>query len=379
MSGPMAATYSLESALIAAAIEAMRGGAAIAAGYREEGRRQADLAGQHEAESDARRQASLTARMSMTNDIDREASRWRHLLATRQSLARQLGLTLQEPSPPRTAGADADPRSLVALLAAWRQANAAQSDSLVALAEQCQSLSANEIAALQSGTPNLAEQLAVFEVQARLSAALPPTLLAERKALVQRILARLVANEQATLAEGIDQLVSELLRTPSAKRAEALASELRRQVERRNQVAASEAAAIVLEQSLRDLGYDVDGIGETLFVEGGVAHFQKPGWNDYFVRLRIDAVHSAVNFNVVRPGATGDDRRQEDMLAEERWCAEFPRLQQTLAKRGLQVAVTRMLAAGEVPVQVVDAATLPQVALRDEHQARLTAKAVHRP
>jgi hypothetical protein len=375
----MAATYSLESALIVAAIEAMRGAAAIAAGYREEGHRQAELDGQHQAEGDARRQASLSARMAMANDIDREAARWRHLLATRQSLAQQLGMTLPEPAPPLAAGADADPRSLAALLAAWRQANAAQGDSLAALAEQCQSLSANEIAALTNSAPDLAEQLAVFEVQARLSAVLPATLLAERKALIQRILARLGATEQTTLAAGIDQLVSELLRTPSPKRAEALASELRRQVERRNQVAAAEAAAIVLEQSLRDLGYDVDGIGETLFVEGGVAHFQKPGWNDYFVRLRIDAVRGAVNFNVVRPGAAGDDRRQEDLLAEERWCAEFPQLQQTLAKRGLQVAVTRMLAAGEVPVQVVDVATLPHATQQDERQASVTPRAMHRP
>lgn len=48
---------------------------------------------------------------------------------------------------------------------------------------------------------------------------------------------------------------------------------------------ADRQAAIVLEQSLRDLGYAIE---ETLFVEGGVAHFQRPEWGDYFVRLRVD-------------------------------------------------------------------------------------------
>ena len=57
--------------------------------------------------------------------------------------------------------------------------------------------------------------------------------------------------------------------------------------------------------------------------------------------------------------ARGDEdtaeRRRQDALAEDRWCAEFPQLMQTLAARGLTLDVTRRLDAGEVPVQVVDA------------------------
>jgi hypothetical protein len=173
-------------------------------------------------------------------------------------------------------------------------------------------------------------------------------------------------------------LADELMSTLSAERAEALVTELRLRVERLNQTAAAEAAALVLEQSLRDLGYEVDDIGETLFVEGGVAHFRKAGWNDYFVRLRVEPGRGAVNFNVVRPARIGDDRRHEDMLAEERWCAEFPRLQETLAARGLNVAVTRMLAAGEVPVQAVDAASLPVLRQEDERRPA-AAKTRQRP
>jgi hypothetical protein len=129
-----------------------------------------------------------------------------------------------------------------------------------------------------------------------------------------------------------------------------------------------EAAATVLEESLRDLGYEVEGIQATLFVDGGATHFRRQGWDNYFVRLRVDAAEHSVNFNVIR--ARGDEesaeRKRLDALAEDRWCAEFPKLLQTLAARGLRLDVTRRLEAGELPVQVVDSMQLPHIAGVDE-------------
>ena len=129
-----------------------------------------------------------------------------------------------------------------------------------------------------------------------------------------------------------------------------------------------EAAALVLQESLRDLGYEVEDIEATLFVDGGAVHFRRAGWDNYFVRLRVNPREHTVNFNVVR--ARGDEetaeRRRLDALAEDRWCAEFPRLLQTLAARGLDLDVTRRLEAGEVPVQVVDRAGLPAIAADDD-------------
>ncbi len=125
-----------------------------------------------------------------------------------------------------------------------------------------------------------------------------------------------------------------------------------------------EAAALVLQESLRDLGFEVEDIGATLFADGGTVHFRRAGWDNYFVRLRLDARERTANFNVVR--ARGDEesaeRRRLDALAEDRWCAEFPRLLQTLEARGLALDVRRRLEAGEVPVQVVDGAGLPAIA-----------------
>jgi hypothetical protein len=86
------------------------------------------------------------------------------------------------------------------------------------------------------------------------------------------------------------------------------------------------------------------------------------------VRLRVDPAGRSINFNVVR--ASGDEenaeRRRQDALAEDRWCAEFPKLLQTLAARGLDLDVTRRLEAGAVPVQVVDTASLPAIAKEDD-------------
>jgi hypothetical protein len=133
-----------------------------------------------------------------------------------------------------------------------------------------------------------------------------------------------------------------------------------------------EAAAYVLEQSLRDLGYEVEDIEATLFCDGGVVHFRRPGWENYFVRMRVNPGERTANFNVVR--ASGDEdtaeRRRLDAVAEDRWCAEFPRLMETLASRGLAMDVTRRLEAGEVPVQVVDGASLPAVHGEDAQRPR---------
>lgn len=190
---------------------------------------------------------------------------------------------------------------------------------------------------------------------------------AARRAEVARALERLVLDAATPPPEPLLALAEQAVATPSDARAAALTTELRYQVQRHNEAIAAAAeqqarqaaAAIVLEQSLHDLGYAVDDIEETLFVEGGVAHFQQAGWDDYFIRLRIDPARQAMNFNVVRAGTPGEDRKHADMLAEERWCAEFPKLFDTLKARGIPIAVTRLLQAGEAPVQVVDAASLP--------------------
>ena len=132
------------------------------------------------------------------------------------------------------------------------------------------------------------------------------------------------------------------------------------------------AAAQVLEQSLRDLGYEVDGVENTFFVEGGMAHFQRHGWGEYFVRMRVGVQDKTLNFNVVRAKGAEEtaERKRLDYLAEDRWCSEFPKLLDTLAARGIQLDVKRLLGAGELPVQAVDPTTVPAAQAEQRAQTR---------
>ncbi|MDR1351268.1 MAG: hypothetical protein LBJ59_10965 [Zoogloeaceae bacterium] len=134
----------------------------------------------------------------------------------------------------------------------------------------------------------------------------------------------------------------------------------------------TQAATVVLEQSLRDLGYQVEDVRDTLFAEGGMVHFQRPGWGGHYVRLRVNAKDRSLNFNVVRAKADAADsyasaeQKRRDFMAEERWCAEFPRLKATLAARGMEMNITRHLRAGELPIQEVAADRLPDFTRESE-------------
>lgn len=194
---------------------------------------------------------------------------------------------------------------------------------------------------------------------------------------VRRLLARIAP--LGPLPDNVAALVKQLEAPLTADRAEALLLELRRQVHLRQQQEIAAAQAVVLQQSLADLGYQVEDVAETLFVEGGVVHFRKPGWGNYMVRMRVDGKQQAANFNVIRAVAAGENERSVlDHLAEDRWCAEFPALLQALAVRGMKLTVTRRLEAGELPVQLVQRDKLPRFAEEEEsvRTAALLRKAI---
>jgi len=273
--------------------------------------------------------------------------------------------------------------------------------------------------------PSIDDVLSAYVLQREMQSGLDAAQTERLRATAARVLGRLELAEGAALPAELESLARAIVLAPSVDRAESLALELRHAVQRQREAAAAqhaeaeaarellaalpddapapllralervaakverfderlrasaqevlavltaereqkeqEAAATVIEQSLRDLGYEVEDIEATLFVAGGTVHFRRPGWENYFVRLRVDPREQSVNFNTVR--ARGDEetaeRRRLDALAEDRWCAEFPRLMQTLEARGLRLDVTRRLGAGELPVQVVDRADLPAIA-----------------
>ncbi len=317
---------------------------------------------------------------------------------------------------------------------AW-QAYLQQLDAAILNAESQlavgESMSAQTRAVLLAEQPDTAQLLTAYAQQRALQTQLTAAEIAHYQALSLHLLARLEQPASQPLPIRIESLAREMLRAHDVSRADALASDLRLEIQRANQhrkqqqedaaeaalllaqladalpeslratllqVAAGgalldeatrslanemraavkaarqreeqEATAVVLEQSLRDLGYEVGDIAQTLFVSGGVVHFQKQSWQNYHVRMRVNPKDQTVNFNVVRPKEDTTADKRQDYLAEDRWCSEFPTLLKTLAARGVNLNVTRLLQAGEVPVQAVDAATLPAARQAEAQQQR---------
>jgi hypothetical protein len=338
MSGPMAASFGLEAAVLLSAQSILQGAAEIAAGL-----------------ATAEQQAAATRRQRREERQQMRA-------------AQQAGNEKRQREEAENA----------ALAALTRQ----RENALALLATTQDGDFAATLQTLLTAGVSALEQLGTFLARARLAGA-SADVAAARQQLIERVLDRLDLDTGAPLPAALDGLAQQIAVAPTTERAAALASELRYQVQQHNEARAAaareksalagrqqleEAAAVVLEQSLQDLGYAVEEIAETLFVEGGIAHFQRPEWGDYFIRLRIDPKRQAMNFNVVRAGAAGEDRKREDMLAEERWCSAFPQLFDTLKARGIPISVNRLLQAGEAPVQVVDASTMPARQGEEERQ-----------
>ncbi len=308
-----------------------------------------------------------------------------------------------------------------------------ESQRLYALVEQAVAANKRNEASQSSADEPVAldDVLQIYMAQRALRQELQPAQAAACQQLVSRILGRLDLDHGEAVPRELEELGLAVALAPSMERAEALAVDLRRRVqqqrerrrqsradvqqaqnlleamgddapanvralleqviclglpllaetlaiaqqaqagiERLHQQAQDAVAAEVLEQSLRDLGYDVQGVENTLFVDGGTTHFQRQGWDDYFVRLRVNRQDKTLNFNVVRRRGAQEsaERKRLDTLAEDRWCAEFPRLQETLSARGIRLQVQRLLGAGELPVQVVDPDSVPYLRRTQEQR-----------
>jgi hypothetical protein len=424
MSGPITAGYVLVQGVLMLSAAALREARALKCEY---GAVLAQLRDRENALAQARqgqRNARLERLAAVRGDAQRQAARLERLRSLAQALTAQVpDLAAKVPAilpvPPSGADDAAWADHLRALEAAVRELEALLAQTGGAFGDRVRA----SLAAAGS-VPVIDDVLGAYVLQRQMRPGLD-TREAERfRETAARVLSRLDLPAGAALPKALEALAKAIVLAPTLERAESLATELRLAVQRQRDgedaqhreiaeakrlleelpedapapllralefVAAGvermdaalreaaehtlataaadrehqeqEAATLVLQESLRDLGYEVEDIAVTLFVEGGAVHFRRKGWDNYFVRLRVNPRERTANFNVVR--AKGDEetaeRRRLDALAEDRWCAEFPRLMQTLAARGLELDVTRRLGAGEVPVQVVDGAQLPAV------------------
>jgi len=348
MSGPTTVVVtpgSITVLLAAAAIEALRS-------VRDAARDAERLAQAHAEQTQARREVQENALRQGVQALQAATAAAQARFASLLALAGPLGMAEQveamRPAAPEFAESDQ--------LAAYAA-------GLTALADKV-------------GAVLLAEAARQKDKMAELPADL--ALPAARKGLVQRQLERIAP--LGAIPQNIHDLAREFEAALPGERAELLANELRHAVQMRLAAAEREqvqvATALVIEQTLKDLGYQVEEIPQTLFVAGGVVHFRRAGWGDYLVRLRADAAASTINFNVIRAVEAGSNERTSlDHLAEDRWCAEFPALLRALEARGIGLSVTRRLAAGELPVQLVDRTRLPSFADEQEDRPRAQPKA----
>lgn len=423
MSGPITAGYLIGSGALLLAEAALKQAHAMQLEYD----KVVDQMRTREAALAQARRGQQVARLeriaAQRREAERQVSRFERLGALAETLAQQRpDLALKMSRAPQVPAGNDD----AAWTAYLRELDAAVRE-LEDLLAKAGSASAEEMRAMQAATvaaPTIDEVLSAYVLQRQLSPGLDSAQAEHFRQTASRVLSRLDLAPGVAMPAALEALARSIVLAPTLQRAEALASELRLAVQREadaraarqgemeeardildqlaedvpapllralEQVAAGaermdealrksaqqlldtaaadraereqQAAAYVLEQSLRDLGYEVEDIEATLFADGGTVHFRRPGWDNYFVRMRVNPQERTANFNVVR--ASGDEQTAErarlDALAEDRWCTEFPRLMQTLAARGLTLDVRRRLEAGAVPVQIVDGASLPQV------------------
>lgn len=351
MSSPITVGVSVDPVVSLLAVAAIRAAQAVAAGYAEAARLQI----QH-AESDQHRASSqIAANQQGLAALEAEIAANEARLQNLASLGASLGLAERVQASQPQLPQHRDQASL-----------AAYARGLDTLAAELQQILLTE--AGQHSTPELDSALAEFTGQTEEARQTPSARLLARSAHLGE-----VPTEIARVAAELDAC-------PPGERAELLATELRLRVQQQLKAAQAkalvEATAIIVEQSLKDLGYQVEEVAHTLYVEGGSVHFRRPGWGDYMVRMRLDTQRHSANFNVIRAVSEGNNERSvRDHLAEDRWCSEFPALMQALEARGVMFNVTRRVEPGDLPVQLVNRDKLPRFADEEAHHSAQTLRA----
>lgn len=352
MSSPMTADLQIDPGVVLVA-SAIRAAQAVAAAYAAA----AELRARHEQDQATRDAVQREARQNGQAQLDAALQAAEERLQRLTQLATQMGqgdcVAKARPQCP----AESDPASVAAYIR-----------GLEALAEDLQRVLLTHAAQRCAAEPDLQDVLVEY-------LALPAQQVATQASA--RFLMRIA--HLGAVPPDIATLAKELDATPPGERAELLMTELRLRIQRtleaEQQRQQQEAAALIIEQSLKDLGYDVEEVAHTLYVEGGMVHFQRSDWGDYMVRMRLDFKRGNINFNVIRAVDEGHNERSvRDHLAEDRWCTEFPALMKALEAQGVHLNVTRRVEPGELPVQLVERHKLPKF-VREEEQAQTKALA----
>lgn len=412
MSGPIAIEYVIVNALLQAAWGAYQAGQErraeearqqqAIANAREQARRSAAARREEERrqrEEAKRRAEQATALLVEARGHEQRLERARSLAEEARSRFPEVALEIPAAPPPPTDRGDPEAiqRYIATLEAAARLVEERiHEQSLRAATKQGlkEFMSALEHA-VEAQPRTAGDLLALYAEEVRALERPAAAQVMDRQAAAQRILGRLTGVAAGALPPELDALMRKLIEADSEARAEMLALELRAQVQRLNEAQARaaaelaenqqrEIAGILVAEVLTDLGYEVEPIAETLFVAGGMAHFQRAEWGDYYVRMRVDPATSSVNFNMVRASTSTDPpdaaQRKRDEEMEAAWCTGIPALLAELRARGIDTRKLRELDAGAVPVQLVQPDTIdPILRQKDDSRASAAPRAQARP
>jgi hypothetical protein len=110
-------------------------------------------------------------------------------------------------------------------------------------------------------------------------------------------------------------------------------------------------ASNILIAGLEELGYEIRGIEETLFVNGGEFYFRNDNgphaWDPhYYVRGKVNPKNKKVTFLMGYEGKTLHSKEQ-DYRVEEQFCSELGDLQESLEQNNVQVTIEELIMPGE--------------------------------
>lgn len=409
MSGPKTVEYTLLDALADswAAYEAeqqQRAAERARAAAEAEAERQEALRRREEERraKEAARQRAERAQMLLVEAraVEQRLERAQALVAAARSAHPQAAIDIAVTLP--TLANPTDPEAVERYLGALRdtvnevETRLAQATQRAAADQGLRDLMGAIGATVATSPRTAADILDVYAAQLRARHAPAAASVTDRRATAERILGRLAGEAATEVPADLEALMRELIEAPTQARADLVALELRARVQRLNDERETrrkaekenrkrEIAAEIVADALADLGYDVETIQHTLFVEGGVAHFQRAEWGDYFVRLRVDPATRAINLNMIRTAesaapAEGSQRRRDEEM-ENAWCGELPRLLEELKARGIDARRLRALDPGALPVQIVKPQAVSEQlrARRAKPQAAAAPQAMARP
>jgi hypothetical protein len=126
-------------------------------------------------------------------------------------------------------------------------------------------------------------------------------------------------------------------------------------------------AAEILQTTLAGMGYQVESIKESLFVDGGAIHFRNDAWNDgYCVNLTVK--DERIFFDMQRDIECG---KSEDEAVEQQWKSEFYKVRDALDKDGIRITDLKVHAEpGKFAVPLVDDIPIETAATEEGRKKR---------